>query len=683
MTMKKRIIGMLLLVCMIVTALASCAYSYENDDMTKYVSFDKDAFLAGLQALEITDADFGTDETKRQEKVDDAIYTALAGKADTDVHKTEGNPGKYDLLYYCYYATFVEGEGDAAKTVTVYASSMKESSATKLQLGLTSNKDLNKGIADEIAKLIAEDGAGVKYYKTKTTETAAGNATVVVTYSKTVTTAEGAEKKTTYTNEIVTLPAGCTGAPAEGSDVNTPADFLEYLIGKEVNKDLSSTSFGTGADKVTYSGIRINWVIESGMDGEFTVKHTPFTEKKEVKALDGSTVDLKDKELTYHIFPVYFVETPALDAEIILDKLLGTNFKAGADADKNGTIEDSEKGTLGVFTDDGFKNGDETLNAMVTKLIELLSDRATKQTAVDNAQKTYDDAKAAHDKATTPTQDQINAKNTAETALNKAKEELEGVKQEDGSFKGGAKNAVAEQIAKILAAKKGEETAAEAIMKSYREYRYDTLENTYKSAIKTSLAQAIYDLAVKTIVYSDNLPEQAVNEAYDLLINNYEYDFYEGTYTDPNSSSSSSSASKKTNYEQFGGNFVSYLIAELGMKTTDTKEQVYAAIREDAKKAVKEKILIYVLKSAVADADKVKVTEEDVDTFKAGINYLLLQYYMGQNNVKESYYMPALQFDKVMNYFLEVDETNEENLIKYVRIAYTFKAEDAKDEAAE
>ena len=680
--MKKRIIGMLLLVCMLVTALASCAYSYENDDMTKYVTFDKDAFLAGLQALEIEDADFGTDEAKRQEKVWDAIYTTLAGKVDSDEHKTEGNPDKYDLLYYCYYATFVEGEGDAAKTVTVYASSMKESSATKLQLSLTSNKDLNKLIADKVAELIAEGGAGLKYYKTKTTGNTAGENTVVVSYTKTVKSADGADVKTTYTNQKVTLPAGCTGTPAEGSDVNTPANFLEYLIGKEVNKDLGSTSFGEGDAKETYSGIRINWLIEAGMDGEFTVEHTPFTEKKEVKALDGSTVDLKDKKLTYHIYPAYFLETPALDAEIILDQLLGNSFKAGGDADKNGTIEDSEKGTLDIFTDDGYKNGDETLNAMVTKLIELLSDRATKQTALDNAQKTYDDAKAAHDKTSTPTQDQKNALETATTALNKAKEEL-GEENEDGTFTGGAKKAVADQLAKILAAKKegSEVSIADAIVNSYKDYRYNTLEKTYESDIKSNLAQAIYDLAVKTIVYKDNLPEQAVNEAYDLLINNYEYDFYEGKYTD--SSSSSSSTSNKTNYEQFGGNFLSYLIKELGMKTTDTKEQVYAAIREDAKKAVKEKILIYVLKSAVADADKVKVTDEDVDTFKAGINYLLLQYYMGQNNVKESYYMPALQFDKVMNYFLEVDETNEENLIKYVRIAYTFKAEDAKEEAAE
>ena len=411
------------------------------------------------------------------------------------------------------------------------------------------------------------------------------------------------------------------------------------------------------------------------MDGEIVAKHTPYPdEKKEVKAIDGTTVDLKGKELTYHVYPVYFIETPALNAEIILDKLLGTSFKAGGDADKNGTIEDSEKGTLGIFTDDGYKNGDETLNAMITKLIELLSDRSTKETAETTAQSTYDTAKSNHDKATTPTQDQINALNTATTALEKAKTEAKEAKEK-----------VADQIKKILAAKKdgSDVTIETAIVESYKEYRYDTLENTYKSAIKSSLAQAIYDLAIKNITYSDNLPEKAVNEAYDLLINNYEYDFYEGKYTS-SSSSSSSSTSSKTNYEQYNGNFLSYLIAELGLKTTDTKETVYAAIREDAKKAVKEKILIYVLKSACADADKVQVTEADVDTFKESINYLLLRYYMGLNEVKESYYMPALQFDKVMNYFLEVDETNEENQVKYVRIAYTFKAKDAdKAEAAE
>ena len=675
--MKKRIISMLLLVCMLVTALASCAYSYEKDDMSKYVTFDKAAFLDGLTKLEIEDADFGTDDKVREEKVWDAIYTALAGKADTDTHKTEGNPDAHDLLYYCYYATYTDGEGDAAKEVIVYASSMKESAAVKLQLGLTSNKDLNKAIADEVAKLItAEEGAepaGLKYYATKTSGTVAGAATVVVTYTETKTSAEGATVKTTYTNKIVKVADECTGTPAEGSTAKTPTSFLEYLIGKSVNSTIPQVEYGTGADKVTYSGITVNWVIESSIEDKVVVKHTPFPDsKKEVKTVDGTLVDLNGKELTYHVYPVYFVKTPELTAEIILDKLLGTSFKAGGDADENGTIEDSEKGTLDVFTD-SYKNGDETINAMITKLIELLSDRSTKETAETTAQSTYDTAKSNHDKATTPTQDQINALNTATTALEKAKTEAKEAKEK-----------VADQIKKILAAKKdgSDVTIETAIVDSYKDYRYDTLENTYKSAIKSSLAQAIYDLAVKTIKYNDNLPEQAVNEAYDLLINNYEYEFYEGNYTS-SSSSSSTSTPTKTNYEQYNGNFLSYLIAELGLKTTDTKETVYAAIREDAKTAVKEKILIYVLKSACADADKVEVTEADVDTFKESINYLLLKYYMGLNEVKESYYMPALQFDKVMNYFLEVDETAEGNEVKYVRISYTFKSKDEEAKDAE
>ena len=659
--MKKRIISLILLVAVVVCSLASCAYSYDKDDMSQYVDFNKDAFIAGLKTLKIEDADFGIDEALRDQKVQDAINASLAGTLGDDAeHKTEGKPAAGDLLYYAYYATF---EKDS-KTVTVYASSMKESSAVKLQLSLTTEKELDKAISD---KALEEGFTLTDYaYNTATDAKAvAGGSTVVVTYTRTYKTTDGGEQKTTYTNAIVTLPAATTGA--EGA----PATFLEYLIGQDAAKDLATKKFTEDVDgtatEVTYSGIRINWLVESDINDNFTVKHTPFDTKKEVKAVDGSTVDLKDVELTYHIFPVYYIETPELTAEIILDKLLGTSIKAGGDANEDGKVEESEEGTLPVFTD-SYKNGDETINALVTKLVELLNTRKTAESAETDAQKKYDDAKKAVDDAKgNPTADQENALQTTETALNKAKDEHTKAKKD-----------VADQIAKILAAtKEGGEDIKKVIADQYVEYRYESLENTYKSAIKKSLASAIYELAQKNITYKKDgdkyvLPTQAVNEAYDRLINNYEYDFYEGTYS---SSSSSSTTAKKTNYEQYGGKFIDFLRDELSMKTTDSDDAVYAAIRADAEDAVMDTILIYTLKTACTDKD-VSVTEDDVKTFKKGIQYLLLQYQIGEDNIKESYYMPALQLDNIFNYFLEEDENNEDNKVKYVRLEYEFKAEE-------
>ena len=96
--MKKRIISLILVVVMAVLTLASCAYSYADDDMTQYATFDKAAFAAAIKEFDIEDADFTEDEETRVKKVLDKIYTTLAGKADTEDHKTEVVPGVNDTL---------------------------------------------------------------------------------------------------------------------------------------------------------------------------------------------------------------------------------------------------------------------------------------------------------------------------------------------------------------------------------------------------------------------------------------------------------------------------------------------------------------------------------------------------------------------------------------------------------
>ncbi|MBR2930039.1 MAG: hypothetical protein IKC32_02305 [Clostridia bacterium] len=673
--MKKRIISMLLVVCTLVLALASCAYSYDNDDMTAYVNFNKQAFLAGLSTLEIEDADFGTDEDVRWQKVADAIITSLAGKADTEVKKNEGKPGTSDTLYYCYYATF-DKDGE---TVTVYASSMKESSAVKLQLGLSSAEGLDKLIAEKVS---ADDFTMTDfYYNTDTSAVTKAGDTLVVTYTRSykLPTADGGteDKKNTYTNLIITLDPelALTGPEADGK--KTAASFEEYLLGVTAGAEQASKTFNeniNGNDvAVTYSGIKVNWVVESDIEDNFTVKHTPFPDTtKNVNTVEGASVDLKGKELTYHVFPVYYLEAPELNAKIILEELLGTSMKVGGDADEDGEISDSEKGTLAVFTDDGYKNGEDTLNKLLTKLVELLGDLSEAEDAHEDAEEAKDKAQAAVDKADgSPTKDQSDALDKAKEDLTKAETALKD-----------AEKAVDDQTTKILACTKSGDnvkTVENAIVDDYKQYRYDTLEKTYKSAIKKNLAAAIFALAKENLEYKKNadgsfiLPEKAVKEAYDLLINNYEYDYYEGTY------SSSSSTTKKTNYQEYmnKGGFVAFLKDELAMKSTDSTDAVYAAIREDAEDAVKDTIIIYVLKSA-CDGD-VSVTAEDIDTFKSSINYLLLQYQMGTDGVKESYYMPALQLDNVLNFFLEEKEEDDgdDNKIDYVRLTYTFKPEDA------
>ena len=653
--MKKRIFSMILVVVMLVASLASCAYNYEKDDMSNYVTFDQEAFKAAIQGLKIEDATFGHDETERQKKVVDAIINSLAGLADTSAKVTEGKIGANDILYYCYYATGVDKDD---KAFTAYAASMKESAAVKLQLGLSTTKDLAAKIEAAIKDFDLKDQA----YKTETGSTVAVAAGDLVYVTYTVTDKEGVE--TTYTNARVEVAAELTGAPAEGSEAKTAASFAEYLIGmKPATKVADDKKFGD----LTYSDVTVNWIVKNGVAVEIT-DYKPEA-KTEVDVVGSKTkVDLKEaKELTYHVYPVYAIDvveynSEAYTATLILKDILGTTLSAGEIAE-DGTVTD---GTLALFTDNGYKNGEETMNAIVKELVTRITAFSDAETKYDNAVKSYDDAVSALNKNDTPENQE--AKATAETAKNNAKTEMDAKEGE-----------VDAQITKLLGCtKEGAASAEEAVKADYSKYRYNSLETSYKSSVTQSIAAAIHAAAVSAITYN-TLPEKAVKEAYKSLMNDYKYDFYEGTASSDSSSSSSSSTSV-SNYKYYSGDFNAYLRANVeGLTETSSKDDIKAAVMAEAEVVVKDIIVIYVLKDAcesIFDTD-LAVTDDDVDEFKQSINYILLQYYTGKNKIDEKYYMHTLQFDKVLDYLTEIDEdaaTDANNKkIVYKHVAYDFK----------
>ena len=77
--MKRRIIGMLLVVVTLVLTLESCAFNYASEDMTEYADFKKDEFIDAINKLVIDDGDFTTDEEVRKKRVEDYIL-AIASK---------------------------------------------------------------------------------------------------------------------------------------------------------------------------------------------------------------------------------------------------------------------------------------------------------------------------------------------------------------------------------------------------------------------------------------------------------------------------------------------------------------------------------------------------------------------------------------------------------------------------
>ncbi len=670
--MKKRIISFILVIVLSVLALASCAYSYENDDMANYVDFKKQAFLDALQSLEITDADFGTDEDVRNNKVIDAIFTTLAGKADTDNKLTEGTPKKYSTYYYCYYATFVN---DKNETVTVYASSMKESSALKLQLGMSSLEGLNLEIANKVKDFeLVKDYA----YDTDTTSTTKKGDIVVVTYTR---KAEGDTKGVTYTNQIIELTED---KPAEGA----AKTFLNQLVGLTAGSSTGKAFEGIDevvdgkTVKVDYSSVKVNWIVKSDLDNHLEVKYTP-TEETKVKDVAGNEVDLKDKELTYYIYPVYYLDVISeLTAEVIVDTIYGSSISAGKDANEDGDFDDDDdtKPTLDVFGNSGYKNGEETINAIVKKLAELQATLAEKETALEDAIEDLEKKQAAVDKAGDDvTPEQSDALSAAKTAKSKAETE-----------KTEAADAVKAQIVKLLACTKSGDTSTleETIVKEYKESRYDSLEATYKSQIKQNLAKVIYGIAKENITFKKDengnelLPSSEVNKAYNTILNNLKYKFYEGKVE-------GSSSSSETNYHYYTETkktgFDGFLRKEYGLKDTEAVSLAYDKMWAEARENVKDIVIVYTLVDA-CEGD-VSVTNEDIEEFKKGWKYYIYFYYSGLPD-DASYYMPALQLDNVLNYFLEekaeddyVEEPDfDNNRVQYVRVEYTFKAEEEEAE---
>lgn len=641
--MKKRIISLILVVALSVLALASCGYKYEKDDMSKYATFDKAKFLEDLQKIEIKDADFGTDEAKRLEKVEDKIFSNLASKADTDKKITTGVAGKYDVLYYCYYATAeIDGE-----THIFFASKMEELKPSNLQLGLSSLEGLNL----KIAELVSGKTLDGFIYSTTTALTdnkdtadvdesllKAGDV-VYVTYSKKITSTDAEGKVSTETvavsYERIVL--------ADGTET-----LATKLIGKAANgTTLPDTfEFGTEGNKTEITGVKVNWIVKA--ENEIgTIVDTTYTATKSEKDINGKSCELKDVALTYHIFPVYCVDVAdELTAELVLEYYY-----------QYLTVTDSrETDTKYVFEcmDAGFKNGDKTL-------LDLANELSEKRTALSTAEKTEKDAQSVVDKQGT------NATEAEKTALADAKKATEE-----------AKAAVNETVNKILGAtNEAKDDVKAALVKGVRDYQYYSFEVAYENAIVKNIATEVFALANKYITYKTDgdkavLPKKAVKAAYERIENGHKLEFYTGNFK-TSSSTTNTDEVPETNYRHYNGDYNAFLLAKYpGTKSIDEVEAKITAAAEDA---VRDIVFVYTLKSVFDGSADLDVSKEQEEEFELKGGYWLLEYQYGKN-FSENDYMPALVFDNIFNYLLERKD-NVDNKLVFEHLNYTFKTEEA------
>ncbi len=676
--MKRRIIGLILVVVMLTLTLAGCAsYSIANDDLSGYTTdfeANKALFDKIFAKIVIEDGDFGTDDAERAKKVIENIYTSFASKADTDDKKTEGKIGAYDLLYYCYYVTATIEEGGA--TEYFYMDSMKEASAIKLQLGLTDEDD---EIAEAIrAAFVDFEFASDNRYSTKSAGTTKPGDIVFVSYKYTVATDEGGESPSkTVTNQIVTV--------GEGTDT-----FAGILNGKAVGTALTDEYTMTETrGTVTYTDVKINWIANMYEDKAITFTHVP-DEKTEQKNAEGTKRDLNGKTLTYHVFPVSYVSVDEFNATNVINVLLGDDITpdafysiifgdeyAGLHESHEGhdhtEEEQAENDKLYAELQDMLKpyetKDDDGNTVTLAELIERLADEqaalADAEKALETATTTLETKKAAQKSAQDAynaaggengaTDDQKNNLNNANLALDTAQDEYDVKKKAYDKALAARDKTVNDTILKF-------DNAESLIVNGYKISTYNYLQEKYNEEIKMNLAKEIYYFINKYITVS-GAPEKAVEKVYEQLLEGYEYDFYTGK----------DSSSSITNYKKYGASFEKFLIAMVNddIKSIDKDaanalELAKNALHEHAKEQLLPIIRIY----ALAKAEGVFVDDAAFEEYKKDPNssYSYNEYYYGEDNARYAH-----QFDELLNYYLESTEDEAEaDANGYVKITVKY-----------
>ena len=604
--MKKRILSLILVVVMLALTLTSCSYNFANDSMSNYATFgdaEFKAFKDALLKLSIEDGDFTPtkDGEIRAQKVLETVYNTVGKEADLTKKLYEGTVGTYDILYYAYYCT---ANFEGAENVVLYASNMKESAAVKLQLGMTSTAgDLDKAIIEALKDKDIKD----YLYKTDVntaTELKNGDK-VYVTYTYDYT--EDSKVKTVKaTYELMTL--------TEGDALS--AAIIENCKTVATKKDTFKVTID-GVER-TYKNVTVDWVVKSDNKlGEFAVKD--FDDTKSVTDVSGTSrklADIKDKTITYHVYPVYFVKAPELTATFVLDTLIGANLTADL---------------FEVFEDESYKT---TVDGKEVKLSKLIEDLAALCKSRDSAETTL---KSAESSLATKEEAVEKAGAQATDAQKKAVEDAKKLVETEKKNVADAQKKVDDQITTIFKTGTDVETK---ILEGYSKLAEETLENEYNNKIIENVAKQVWAL-IDSSVKINSLPEDAVKETYDRIIENHKHTFYTGT---------KDSTTKESYYKFYKGSFEAYLIATFAKDKT--YEDALAKIRKDAEDAVAPIVKIY----AVAEKYGCVVTDKEYNEefVKGNSSY---DYYVetyGETNLRTTF-----QFDKLLSTILEV-ETYEE-----------------------
>ena len=638
--------------------------------------------------FEIVDGDFTENADTRTQKVFDTIMASLAKVADTNNKKEEGTIGATDLLYYCYYATATIKDVE----YTFYVDKMKESASVSLQLGLG---EYSTDFAKKVAEAFKDFEFTADSVYSPVTEGNVKNGDIVfLSYTKkySKTDAEGKVEEVTenYVNHRVVL------------DETNP--LHKHLIDSAtVGTKISTLDWtaDTYAEEVrgTYNNLIINWVE----NGTFkTVTDVSYTEAKTETPTfyTGSTAtkqDLKDVEITYYVYPVYYVEVADITAESILNDIYGKSITLanlatilfGKDYSEHEHEEGEEDDTAHkllekyTFT---VETKEISLEDFVTKLVSAQTKVKETKEAMDAAKKKYDDAVTALEKAETTVTEKTTALEEAKAAyaaeaseenkaaVDKAQEALDAAnkkvesakddveetkkaylgaeateteKAEDGARKE-YETAASDRDALVAELVATVEGGAETIVNGYKNnIIYTDLENKYNNDIKDKVATYVYEQIIANVTVK-SYPKKAVKSAYEYLLDSYEYCFYENYKLDGTSNSSAT----ESYYKQYDGSFKNFLIQHVVKNEFNVDAKTYdealAAVENAAKAHVAESIAINLVAQTFGlDLTKKEFKELTKNDYTYGA-YVDTYY--------EDSFEIMYQFDKLMDELVKSEE---------------------------
>jgi len=733
--MKKRIISLILVVVTLALSLVGCAYSYASDDLNKYAKFDAKAFAEALLAIDVEDGDFTADNETRIKKVEDAMYSAIAGTLASDVErKTTGVVGEHDKFYYCYYITYTDKAGNTVQLAPDY---MATSKALNLLLGQNEySTDLQEKISEAAKDFVfsAKDGeTEIKnnYVRTEALEKPAYGNLAAISYKLTYDPDGKGNKTVTVASEIVTLDeSNPIHKQLVSSDKAVATTLDKFTIPENSAFNVKGEAVNV---KIEVSDAKVNYLV-AGKEMLVTDKTYEKAPSKAPKTIFGEDAkDLEGTDLTYHVYAYQYVQVDELNIANVIKLVYGKNFTKniakslifGADfAEKE---EADQKKEIEKYNVIGITAAEKStvFDTFIDKLVTALTDYATKKTALSSAEQAYNDALEAEEKAkiaagkdnATEAEKQEYEDAKADTAAKKktfdnatkdfntatdTRDELVAafITQDYKTIldaKDAYTKAVATEAEKKEAADKAAEADKEAADKAYNDAKAATAAalEAYNAAKNPEdaddLLKGYEDLTYYNLqeAYRTEMKEKIVLAIMDIIEKNVTvtgypeqpceeaYDMlinnYKYSFYKENvSGTTTGSSTSESNYTKYG-TFQKYLIAAVSkdITTVDTYEEAIAELEKKAQQSVKT-VLQFTYVAAHFDADEeLLYTDEEFKQYKKDNK---ASYESAEFYYGESAVRNGLQFEKLMDYFLKSTEENGKDTVgdeRYVIDKYT------------